>query len=75
MALGQRIGNMKDAELMGPESRRLLSLPEVCEILGVGRTTVFELVRSGALPSLKIGRRRLVTRMSVENFIEGQAQS
>lgn len=37
-----------------------LSLPETADALGVGLTTVKKLVRTGEIPSVKIGDRRLV---------------
>lgn len=46
------------------------SVQEAAEQLGVGRTTVFELIRTGKLASIKIGQRRLVTRADVESFVE-----
>lgn len=36
---------------------------------GIGRTSAFELIRSGALTGVKSGRRRLVTRRSVERYL------
>lgn len=37
-----------------------LGLPEVAEVLGVGRTTVYRLTSSSQLPSIQIGKRRLI---------------
>ncbi len=48
-------------QLLRPEEAALeLSLP---------RTTVFQLMRDGSLPSLKVGRRRLVPATAIEAFI------
>lgn len=41
--------------------RRLLSLDEVRQRLGVGKSTIHELIRSGELRSCKIGARRYVS--------------
>ena len=35
--------------------KRFNSVREVVEVLGVSRTAAYELVRSGALPSVRIG--------------------
>ena len=47
----------------------LLSLPEAAELLGVGKTLVQRLINDGALPSFKIGGRRLIRREDVEAFV------
>jgi excisionase family DNA binding protein len=47
----------------------LLDLKQVCAQLRVSYSTVRNLVASGKLPTLRIGRRRLVSRTSLEAFI------
>lgn len=42
---------------------------EVAELLGISRTTAYELVRAGALPSLRLGRRIVVTRHTLEELL------
>lgn len=39
---------------------------------GVGRTTVFELIRTGQLRSVTVGRRRMVPQSQIDRFIAGQ---
>ena len=39
--------------------------------LGVSRSTVFELIASGELRSVKIGHRRLVSDAAIADFIAG----
>lgn len=41
-----------------------------CEWSGLGRTYVCNAIKSGALPSLKIGRRRLITHDDGVAFLE-----
>ncbi|WP_099024824.1 excisionase family DNA-binding protein [Mycolicibacterium palauense] len=48
---------------------RLWPTGEVAQRLGVGRTTVFALISSGELRSVKIGRRRLVSEASICDYI------
>jgi excisionase family DNA binding protein len=43
-----------------PTGRLALSLSEVAEALGVGRTMVYRLTSSGQLTSIQIGKRRLI---------------
>jgi excisionase family DNA binding protein len=46
----------------------LVSVEEAARLLGIGRTTCYGLVMNGALKSVKIGRRRLVLRSSIEEY-------
>ena len=57
------------------ENALLLSPEQVAEILGIGRTFVFALIANGRLKSLKLGRRRLIPREAVEEFIACERQA
>ena len=39
------------------------------ERLGVGRNTVFNLMGSGQLRSVKLGRRRMISEQAIRDFI------
>jgi len=52
------------------ESPVAVDIGEVCRLLSIGRTSVFSLLKAGQLRSFKIGRRRLVVRESVIDFVE-----
>jgi excisionase family DNA binding protein len=47
----------------------LLTLEEAQAELSVSRTRMYELMRDGALRTVKIGRRRLVPRESLDDFV------
>lgn len=49
------------------------TIPEAAALLGVGRTTVYELIRSGELPSIRIRRGRRVTRAAIEAYLADRA--
>jgi excisionase family DNA binding protein len=51
--------------------RVLLRPEEVAKALGVGRTTVFELIRVGELRSVKIGKSRRVPTAAVAEYVAG----
>ena len=54
------------------EAGRLLLRPEeVAKALGVGRTTVFELIRAGELRSVKIGNSRRIPTDAVREYVAG----
>jgi excisionase family DNA binding protein len=48
----------------------VLTVNEVCAALKLGRTVVNSYLWDGTLPSLKIGRRRLVLRSDLEQFLQ-----
>ena len=54
------------------QNLRLLSLPEVCQELGEERTAVYQRLRSGEIPSLKLGRTLKVRRGDLEEYMKGQ---
>ncbi len=48
----------------------LLSIPEVCKAIGLGRATVFKLIRDGKLSAVKIQSRTVVRIEELRAFIE-----
>lgn len=54
-----------------PPERRLHPLKEVQRKLSIGRSTVYQLVGNGQLPSVTIGSRRFVTAAALNAYIEG----
>lgn len=50
--------------------RITLSIVETAHAIGVSRTTVYCLLRAGAISSKKIGRRRLILTESILSLIQ-----
>ncbi len=50
----------------------LLSIPEVCQELGMGKSWVYKKVKSGEIPSVKLGRTIKVARRDLEAYLEEQ---
>ena len=48
---------------------RLHNIERAQERLGVGRSKIFELIASGQLRSVRVGRRRLVSEQAILDFI------
>ena len=48
-----------------------LTVAEACRVTGIGRTTLYALVKEGRLPILHLGRRTLIRRTDLERLIEG----
>lgn len=51
------------------KNRLLLTPEEVAERLALGRSTIYELMRAGRIPSVKIGGSRRVTVRALEAFV------
>jgi excisionase family DNA binding protein len=54
----------------GPTESLLLTPEEVAAELRIARSRVFELIASGELRSMKIGRSRRVTRQALGAFVQ-----
>ncbi|MEZ0303991.1 MAG: helix-turn-helix domain-containing protein [Hyphomicrobiaceae bacterium] len=52
-----------------------LSPAGAARLAGVGRTTIYEAIGSGALRSLKIGKRRLILIVSLRDWLETAQQA
>ena len=48
----------------------LMTVEEAANLLRLGRTTTYELVMRGEIPSVKIGRRRLVVRSGLSHYVD-----
>jgi excisionase family DNA binding protein len=53
------------------QDRMLLRPEEVARSLAIGRTAVFELIRTGELRSVKIGKSRRVPVDAVTEYVSG----
>ena len=47
----------------------LFSVPEAMEMLGMSRTVIYELIRSGRLVTVTQGRRRLVPASAIDDYV------
>ena len=50
----------------------LVSIADAAKALSIGRTSVYELIRSGELETRKMGRRRLITAASIKRLAGDQ---
>ena len=55
---------------VGQLTRLAYSVEEAAAIIGISRRTVYELLRTGQLRSVKIGSRRLIRHTDLERFID-----
>ncbi|MEW5631430.1 helix-turn-helix domain-containing protein [Streptomyces hydrogenans] len=59
---------------MTTATAELLTVPEVMERLKLGRSTVYDLIRSRRLVSITVGRSRRVPIDAVRDFIDNQIE-
>ena len=53
------------------EPRLAFGVQEVADALGISRELVKHMIRTGQLPSVKAGRRRLISRKALERYLAG----
>ena len=53
----------------------LLKAREIAEALGVGRSKTYELMQTGALPTVRIGRSVRVPRIALEESVRAQPEN
>lgn len=56
-----------------PEPPALVDITTAARLLGLSRTSVYTLMDTGALPSRKVNRRRLIPRADLERFAAGES--
>jgi excisionase family DNA binding protein len=49
---------------------QLLSIPQLCQELGMGRSWVYRRLRSGEIPSVRLGRSIKVRREELEEYLQ-----
>ncbi len=53
---------------------QLLSVREVKAILGISEWTLYKLLSEGAFPSIKIKKRRLISRRAIKEYIDKEEE-
>ncbi|MEC7702974.1 MAG: helix-turn-helix domain-containing protein [Pseudomonadota bacterium] len=49
--------------------QKLYSIPDVQEMLGLGQTKIYELMHAGKLKAVKLGRKTLISKSSIDDFV------
>ena len=49
-----------------------VTVKKACELIGVGNTTMYELIRAGRVKTMTIGRRRLIIYSSLEELVSDE---
>jgi len=53
------------------KDKRLFTVPQTQAMLGIGRTTLWNMIASGEIESVRIGRSRRITAEAIDQFVEG----
>ena len=56
----------------GQGSMDLLSIEQVCDELGMSKSWVYNRIKSGEIPSIKLGNNYKVTREDLDQYLENQ---
>ena len=51
--------------------RETVTVEEVSRALSIGRNTAYEAVKSGEIPSIKIGKRRIISKAALMRLLDG----
>ena len=52
------------------DGMQLLSIPQLCQELGMGKSWLYRRLRSGEIPSIRLGRSIKVRRDELEQYLE-----
>ena len=66
---GHKKGMTRGTGMIGNSGRGLYTVIEAARLLGVGRSTMYDLVRRGEVSSLRLGRKVLITRPTLEALL------
>jgi excisionase family DNA binding protein len=59
---------LAEMRVAGGDNSTMVSISEAAARLGLGKTKLSELIRTGDLPSVKVGHRRLLRPADLEEF-------
>jgi excisionase family DNA binding protein len=62
-------GRSRVIEVEQPEGQLTMSVGEAAKILGLSRATAYEAVDTGEIPSIRIGRRILISRAALNRIL------
>lgn len=60
-------------QALPPPERRTVSVEDAAQILGIGRTTAYKMVRRGEIPALRFGTRVVISREVLDRLLAGEA--
>ena len=58
----------------GAPQRLFLRIPEVAETAGIGRILIYELIATGVLPTIRVGRAVRISVSTLQKWVEAREQ-
>lgn len=52
-------------------AKLVYTVDEAADVLGIGRTSAYEAVRRGEIPSIRVGRRLMVPKAQLDRLLSG----
>ena len=59
---------------MAEHHQLTLTVPEAAKLLGIGRNLCYERVKSGELPSLRLGGRVVIPKAALDRLLTGETR-
>ena len=72
---GEELEGKETVRPRNREGPQLLSIPEVCQELGMGKSWVYRRLKGGEIPSIKLGRTIKVKRADLEGYLDDRRYS
>lgn len=63
---------LRTLETMNIEKRKTMTVKEFCEEYGIGENKAYEIVNSKGFPMFKCGRKIIIIRSKVDEWLEDQ---
>jgi len=67
------LNNETEAAPFAPYEKRIYTVDEIQDILGIGRNSAYNLVKSGAFHSVRIGGNIRISKKSFDEWLDRQA--
>ena len=55
-------------------TKQTYTIPETAKILGIGRSTAYEGARTGHIPTIDIGKRKIVPKVALDRMLSEAGQ-
>ena len=68
----QLAGEQQHVRPQSSKALDLLSIPQLCQELGMGKSWVYKRIRSGEIPSVRLGNNIKVRREALETYLQSQ---
>ncbi len=67
------VNQMNNYKYMLRREQDVLTVQDVARILRIGKNYTYDLIRSGRIPAMKLGKRILIPKAALIDFLEGES--